>query len=92
MITVGELFARFPYITWRSPIPIRFDGADYLGCRICVAQVGLRGDQVNQLSRTADEFATHMRTAHQLEPRSPRPVPVTEVEIWGDLDRERQPS
>jgi hypothetical protein len=63
--TETELRQRFPSIPWREPIAIRVTiGAWGLACRICIAQRGLRADQVSDLPKTPEAHARHLAEAH----------------------------
>lgn len=76
MITTDELLSQFPYIAWRAPLPVRLskDGNNYYGCRICIAQHGIRGGDVPALPTTQEGFATHLMAAHQLEAMLSEPI------------------
>jgi hypothetical protein len=62
---MSDLETRFPQIPWREPIPIHVpDVGKGLGCRLCIAAYGLRGEDVPNLPQTEEEFATHMEQFH----------------------------
>jgi hypothetical protein len=69
-VTLASLKEHFPDIPWEEPIPVTVEGKRYMGCRVCIAQKGLRGSDVmhgNSLSTIPlDEyvpafFEEHMR-------------------------------
>lgn len=56
---------RFPFIPWREPIRVTVPGlGSGLGCRICIAERGMRGVDVMRLPRTEAEHAAHMQQEH----------------------------
>ena len=57
-----ELVQLLPAIDWIEPLPIQtFDGKSGLGCRFCIAIVGLQGRDVAKLPQTREEFDAHMK-------------------------------
>lgn len=59
-----QLEQRFPWITWRRPIPITVGTETRLGCRLCIAIVGLKAANFRFLPATPDDFEKHMQEAH----------------------------
>lgn len=63
--TEKQLMEKFEYIPWRQPVLIRVPNyASGLGCRICIAMKGLKGEQVKELPQSLEEFEKHMREQH----------------------------
>lgn len=64
---VWELFEKcHPEKPWRQPIDVSTFSktATGLGCRICIARFGLKGENVARLPQTIEEFARHMQEYH----------------------------
>jgi hypothetical protein len=56
---------KYPWIPWREPISISTPGrGSGLGCRICIAHVGIKGWQVETLPQTREEFQAHLDAVH----------------------------
>jgi hypothetical protein len=57
----------YPWIPWRTPLCASpLDGAALWVCRLCVADHGLRAQDVDLVWPTADAVARHLATAHAL--------------------------
>lgn len=62
--TVAGLEEAMPHIFWRQPQWITMaDGAGF-ACRVCIASEGIRGDQVERLFATRNEFREHFAREH----------------------------
>jgi hypothetical protein len=56
----------WPGIAWREPIKIiRTDGIVRYGCRLCIAEKGLKGRDIPSLWETPEEASAHIQTAHR---------------------------
>lgn len=57
---------RFPEIPWREPIPITIMGTAVtgLGCRLCIALNGHKGEDTAKLPQTRAEFDRHLEECH----------------------------
>jgi hypothetical protein len=51
----------YPSIPWREPINVSLDSGDFLGCRVCIGEGGLRGDGTppDRLFTTREAFDEH---------------------------------
>lgn len=60
-----ELKGRYPSIPWDEPVQITVPGLGQgLGCRICIALYGVKGENVTQLAQTLEEFEVHRALEH----------------------------
>jgi hypothetical protein len=73
MSTVYEV--RFPEIPWREPVKVllvdreqRSQLGPRWGCRLCIAEHGLRGSEVKGLWSNAEEVVRHIETHHPDRP------------------------
>lgn len=61
-IPIADLEGRYPDIAWREPTLVN---DHYFGCRVCIANFGLKGSDVEDLPQTYEEwklhFARHLR-------------------------------
>jgi hypothetical protein len=55
---------RYPFIPWRTLLPVRTPSRHGYGCRLCIAREGLRA-QDGKLFQTAAEFDQHLREKHE---------------------------
>lgn len=62
--TDAELRHSYPDIEWDEPVTISSGGPYRIGCRLCIARFGLRGDQVEDLYETREEWEKHMTQFH----------------------------
>jgi hypothetical protein len=62
--TDAELRERFTEVPWDEPITISSGGPYRIACRLCIARFGLRGDQVDDLYQTREEWEKHMTQFH----------------------------
>ena len=67
-MTERQLEQSYPQIRWREPVEVRVTGGKIhgLGCRFCIAQVGLKAADVAGLPHNKEEFEKHMREVHGL--------------------------
>jgi len=67
-----QLEAKVPQIPWRRAIMVSLPaGARCLGCRFCIALLGLKPEHVPSLPQSFEEFTAHMRTTHGREALPP---------------------
>lgn len=59
-----ELDSAYPSIKWREPLPVTCGDSTGLACRICIADKGLKGRDVDDLPKTAEEFQQHLKAEH----------------------------
>lgn len=61
-LTLSYLTSRYPWIPWTSPVPVKLieGGPEYLACRVCIANYGLRGADVPSLPTDEEAFQRHM--------------------------------
>jgi len=65
--TDAELLDIFRELPWLEPLHIhRTDGAEGWACRLCIAQKGLHGSEIDQLAATREAVREHLRTVHGL--------------------------
>ena len=69
---------KFPEIPWREPLLVTYasdagDNASGLGCRICIAAVGMKGPDVERFPKSPADFAVHLAEMH------PRPKEVADA-------------
>jgi hypothetical protein len=68
-LTPEELEQRFPEIPWREPVAIRVGEIETWGCRVCIANVGLRAQDVVERKaaafETRGEFLAHWQDEHE---------------------------
>lgn len=69
-LTLDELEQRFPEIPWREPVAIRVGEIETWACRVCIANVGLRGQDVldgtaASAFETRGEFMAHWQDEHE---------------------------
>jgi hypothetical protein len=56
---------QIPWIDWLSPVAVETAGArTEFGCRFCIAIFGLKGEDVQFLPTTREDFDRHMREQH----------------------------
>jgi len=61
---------QFPDLPWRTPLPISVPGPGpgglirRFGCRICIAEHGIKSDDVLNLPKSWSESFFHIFTAH----------------------------
>jgi len=67
-VTERQLVEIYPEIRWREPVEVRVTGGKIhgLGCRFCMALVGLKASEVGSLPHNKEEFEKHMREVHGL--------------------------
>jgi hypothetical protein len=66
-MTTLDLLKSFPSIPWREPLLVSRDDlpeTQHYTCRICMAQKGLRGQDVPRLPKTPEEVVEHIHAAH----------------------------
>jgi hypothetical protein len=56
----------FPWIAFREPWKAEMGPASGFLCRVCVANIGIKGYQVERLFATAEECAEHIATHFRL--------------------------
>lgn len=69
ILTLDRLERELPLIDWRKPLQLAAqNGASGYACRVCIAVVGLRVQEIATLPQTVEKFAEHFRMAHDAEP------------------------
>ena len=63
-MTAKELVERYPEIAWYEPALISHPDGVFYGCRICIALVGYKGDDMTEVPTTPDEWIEHMAVKH----------------------------
>jgi hypothetical protein len=64
-LTLEEWEERFPWIEWREPVAITvLGGPRGLGCRACIAELGLSGGDIGELPQTRQAWEQHMEEVH----------------------------
>jgi hypothetical protein len=68
-ITLADerLRAEFPDIEWDEPVAVSLMGGsmERLGCRLCIARFGLKGEDIEKLYQTREEWEAHMEQFHR---------------------------
>jgi hypothetical protein len=60
---LAELEHRWPAVEWSEPVPIQVaSGATGLGCRVCIANDGVKAKDVTKLPQTREQWDEHFRT------------------------------
>jgi hypothetical protein len=56
----------FPEIPWREPIRVSLAGSEIVryGCRLCIAEFGLKGSEVKGLWDEPAQVLKHIETHH----------------------------
>jgi hypothetical protein len=57
----------YPALPWRKPILVQTPRVSGLACRLCVARLGLRAEEIATspyVFPTPEEFDAHIRTVH----------------------------
>lgn len=57
---LGTLEVAYPWIAWRQPVIVN----DRYGCRVCIGVRGLKGNEVELLPVTREEWASHFTANH----------------------------
>jgi len=60
----AHLRVAYPSIAWDEPIKIVVGSAERLGCRYCIALVGLKGSDAHLLPESYRAFNEHLQEAH----------------------------
>lgn len=63
-MTKDELNSAYPDIKWCEPYPVTCGDSKGLACRICIANKGLKGSDVDSLPKTVEEFQQHLKAEH----------------------------
>jgi hypothetical protein len=65
--TFDELCARFPEWAWDEPLPVETpNSGQRYGCRICIANNGLRAREVFELPTDPQVIVDHLREVHKV--------------------------
>lgn len=56
-----KLEKRYPWISWRDPLPIASPHGSGLACRFCIAKDGLKAEDTPSLPQNLNEFRQHLR-------------------------------
>jgi len=65
MIADHELEQRFPTIDWREPIRVqRMDGIVRYACRFCIAQRGLKAQELESQFISPEAVVEHIEREH----------------------------
>jgi len=62
-----QLKQAYPFIEWTEPIVVTLiddPGVKHYACRICIAEQGLRGNQVKSLPTDPEVVRQHIKEAH----------------------------
>jgi hypothetical protein len=62
--SLQALEATYPTIAWREPVKVVMQEGSGLGCRVCIAQRGLRGDEPERLFVTRADYDAHFAQSH----------------------------
>lgn len=54
----------WPGIKWRDPIKCSAPQGSGLGCRLCIARLGLKAEEVPYLFQDREEFDRHFAVTH----------------------------
>lgn len=69
-ISEQQLRQLFPQVPWDSPIVLTGASGQRTeyGCRICIAQHGLKEEEIDQHPKNAPDFAVHLLNVHGVGP------------------------
>jgi hypothetical protein len=60
-LPLDVLEKQFPSFRWREPMPVETRLGSGLGCRVCIANDGLRAAEVLRLPQTREDWDDHFR-------------------------------
>jgi hypothetical protein len=65
LLTVEQLERAAPWVKWGEPIRVSMADGDGWACRVCIAQLGLTGEQSWRLFSDRRAFRAHFKETHQ---------------------------
>lgn len=62
---IERLEAKYPFIPWKEPVHMNdMEGNEGFGCRICIAEKGIKAEEIKDLPRSVTAHARHMKEYH----------------------------